>query len=320
MSIACRESMGNTLLRCAEKNQDIVVVTSDARGSAMLSGFAEKFPDRFVEVGIAEQNAVGIAAGLARCGKQVFVSGPACFYSARGLEQVKNDVAYSGTNVKIIAVSGGVAYGALASTHHSLHDVAVFRAIPGIDIVLPSDGRQTEAITEYFAEVDTPVYMRMGRGKVPDIYAADAPFREVYRHGKGNTLRQGSDCTIIAAGQLVYHAVEAGGVLSKQDISVCVIDMPTIKPLDTELILTCAEQTGAIVTAEEHSIYGGLGSAVAETCAQNLPVPMRIMGIPDEPAIHGTQNEIFVHYGLTTQGIIDAVLQVIAMKKDQSRR
>ncbi len=311
MSIPCREAFSSTLLRLAKDQRDIVAVTSDARGSVLLSAFASTLPDQFIEVGIAEQNAIGIAAGLASCGKNVFVCGPASFYCSRSLEQIKHDVAYSGTNVKIAAVSGGVAYGALGSTHHSLHDIAVLRAIPDIGIILPADARQTEIVTAYLAATGGAVYMRMGRSAVPEVYGPDMPEKDVFRYGKGNVLRSGTDVSIIACGQMVHYALTASDLLAEEGISARVIDLPTIKPLDTELIELAAEETGGIVTVEEHSIHGGLGAGVAETCVQACPVPMRILGIPDEPAFTGNQLEIFEHYGLSGRGIRNAVAELI---------
>lgn len=310
MSGACREAFTSALLRAARANRDIVALTSDARGSVLLSAFATELPDQFVEVGIAEQNGVGIAAGLASCGKSVFVCGPASFYCSRSLEQVKNDVAYSCTNVKIAAVSGGVAYGALGSTHHSLHDIAVFRAIPDIGIIIPSDARQTAVVTEFLAGTTGAAYMRMGRGPVPDVYGEEAEAKDVFTYGKGNVLQPGTDVTVIACGQMTHPALEAGRALAARGIWTRVIDMPTLKPLDTELIDLAARETGAIVTVEEHSVHGGLGAAVAETCAQGTPVPMRILGIPDEPAYTANQSEIFEHYGLTVSGIMTAVTEI----------
>ncbi|OHE61226.1 MAG: transketolase, partial [Treponema sp. GWA1_62_8] len=212
---SCRESFTSALLRLAKADPRIVALTSDSRGSVSLGEYAAALPAQFVEVGIAEQNEVGIAAGLASCGKTAFVCAPACFLSARSLEQIKVDVAYSGTNVKIVGVSGGVSYGALGTSHHSLHDIAVFRAIHGIIVFLPCDARQTRKMTEWLALNEGAAYMRMGRGAVPDVYETDDP---PFVMGKANRLKEGSDLTIIAAGEMVRHALdaalalEAGGV------------------------------------------------------------------------------------------------------------
>lgn len=306
--IPCRKAFTETILREAQNNPDIFVVTSDARGSVTLDEFAEKLPNQFVEVGIAEQNAVGVAAGLALAGKNVFVCGPACFYSARSLEQVKVDVAYSHTSVKIIGVSGGVSYGALGASHHSLHDVAVMRTFPGMHVYLPADRFQSEKLTTYLAHSDESAYVRMGRNAVPDIYTANDQFT----FGKGNVLTEGQDVTIIATGETVYHALQAEKELKKNGIKATVIDMHTLKPFDEELILKAASLTGHIVTVEEHSIYGGLGACVAEITSQNQPVKMKIIGIPDENVINAKPLEIFQYYGLTASNICS---QAIALLK-----
>jgi transketolase len=305
----CREVFTETLLEMARTDRNIVVVTSDARGSVTLNRFAAELPDQFVEVGIAEQNAVGMAAGLAASGKKVFVCGPACFYSARSLEQIKVDVAYSKNAVKIIGVSGGVSYGALGSTHHSLHDIAVMRALPGLHVILPCDNIQTGILTSQMADYPFPVYMRMGRGPVTDIYNFDKFTMAI---GKANTLMDGNDITIIGTGETVFHCLEAGKLLKDSGVFARVLDMFTLKPLDKQAIIDAARETGKIITVEEHSVFGGLGSMVAEIVVQNIPVPMKIIGIPDENAVHGKSNEIFTHYGITGENIARIAREFIA--------
>ena len=298
----------DTLLALARDDSDIMAITSDARGSVTLGDFASQLPQQFVETGIAEQNEVSIAAGLAACGKKPFVCAPASFLSARSLEQIKIDVAYANTNVKIIGVSGGVSYGPLGSSHHSLHDIAVMRAIPGISVILPCDIHQTEKMTKALADYVGPVYVRMGRNAVAEVYTKnDAPFAI----GKANTIMEGKDITIIGTGETVKIALEAGSLLKRKAISARIIDMHTIKPLDQEVIIEAAKETGHILTIEEHSIYGGLGAAVSETVVQSFPVPMRIIGIPDEPAITGTSPEVFKHYGLTADHLVNMALKMI---------
>jgi len=219
---ACKEAFASTLTALAGKDPRIVVLTSDARGSVSLGGFVEACPAQFVEVGIAEQNEVGIAAGLASCGKKAFVCAPACFLSTRSLEQVKVDVAYTGTNVKVIGVSGGVSYGALGTSHHSLHDIAVMRAFHGIKVFLPCDARQTVKLTEWLAANDGPAYVRMGRGAVADVYDSDdAPFEP----GKANLLLDGDDLTIVACGEMVRNALDAAALLEEDGIHGRVLDM-----------------------------------------------------------------------------------------------
>lgn len=305
--IPCRKAFTETLLMEALKNPEIFVVTSDARGSVTLDDFANSLPNQFVEVGIAEQNAVGVGAGLALAGKNVFICGPACFYSARSLEQVKVDVAYSQTNVKIIGVSGGVSYGALGATHHSLHDVAVMRTFPGMHVYLPADRFQSAKLTSYLAHTFESAYVRLGRNAVPDVYTANDEFT----FGKGNVLTEGQDVAIIASGETVYHALQAESELRKSGIQAMVIDMHTLKPFDEELILKAASFTGHIVTVEEHSIYGGLGGAVAEIVSQNCPVKMKIIGIPNENVINGKPLDIFKYYGLTASNICRQALEVL---------
>lgn len=305
-TIPCRQSFTDTLLELGKKDKNIVAVTSDARGSVTLDKFANELPKQFVEVGIAEQNAVGVSAGLSMAGKKVFVCGPACFYVARSLEQVKVDLAYSGNNVKILGVSGGVSYGALGATHHSLHDIAVLRTFPGMHVVLPCDVRQTRKLVEQLVDYDHPVYIRVGRNAVPDIYDDDTFDFQI---GKANTLMDGNDLTIIGTGETVYHCYEAGKKLKEQGINVRVIDMHTLKPADTDVIIKAARETGKIITVEEHSIFGGLGAIVAETVVQNHPVPVKILGIPDENAIHGKPLEIFHYYGIDAEGICQTALE-----------
>lgn len=305
--IACRKSFTDTLLELAREDKDIIAVTTDARGSVTLGDFANELPEQFVECGIAEQNAVGISAGLAHSGKKVFVCGPACFYVARGLEQVKVDLAYSRNNVKILGVSGGVAYGALGATHHSLHDIAALRTFPAMNIVLPCDARQTRKLVKQLVDYPAPVYVRVGRAAVPDVYEND-DFE--FNIGKANTLLDGTDLTIIGTGETVYHAYQAGLELKNHGINARVLDMAWIKPYDKEAILKAAKETGRIITVEEHSQFGGLGAIVTETISEN-PVPVRIIGIPDEDVIHGTSSEIFAHYGLNKDGIVKAALDFI---------
>lgn len=305
-TIPCRKMFTGTLLELAKRDRDIVAVTTDARGSVTLDTFARELPDQFVELGIAEQNAVGVGAGLASAGKKVFVCGPACFYVARSLEQVKVDVAYSGYPVKIVGVSGGVSYGALGSSHHSLHDIAVIRAFPGMHIVLPCDIYQTKRLVKDLINYPHPVYVRVGRNAVPNVYADE---NADFTIGKANLLLDGNDLTIIGTGETVYHCLEAGKSLRARGIKARVIDMHTLKPFDSKIVEKAARETGRIITVEEHSIFGGLGSAVAETISQTHPVPLRILGIPDENAVNGTPLQIFRHYGIDSEGILETAIK-----------
>lgn len=302
--IACRKSFTDTLLALAKQDKDIIAVTTDARGSVTLGDFAKELPGQFVECGIAEQDAIGISAGLASCGKKVFCCGPACFYVARSLEQVKVDIAYSGNPVTVLGVSGGVAYGALGATHHSLHDIAALRTFPGMNVILPCDARQTAKVVKMLVDHPAPTYVRVGRAAVPDVYEND-DFE--FRLGKANTLAEGDDLTIIAAGETVYHALQASRSLEKKGIHARVLDLSSIKPFDAEAVRKAAAETGRIITVEEHSIYGGLGALVTE-CLSEHPVPVKILGIPDENVIHATSPEIFAYYGIDAAGIEKAAL------------
>lgn len=304
-TIPCRKIFTDTLVELAKSDKDIVAVTTDARGSVTLDKFANELPEQFVELGIAEQNAVGVAAGLVSAGKKAFVCGPACFYVARSLEQVKVDVAYSANPVKILGVSGGVSYGALGFSHHSLHDIAVLRTFPGMHIVLPCDIYQTQKLVKELVDYPYPAYIRVGRNAVPNVYDNEnAPFKI----GKANLLLDGNDLTIIGTGETVYHCLQAGKKLLEKGIKVRVIDMHTLKPFDAEIVIKAAKETGKIITVEEHSVSGGLGGTVAEVMSQNYPVPMKILGIPDENAIHGTPMQLFNYYGIDTDGIYENAL------------
>jgi transketolase len=307
--IPCRTAITETLVEEGRKNKNLFVVTSDARGSVTLEKFADELPEQFVEVGIAEQNAVGISAGLALSGKNVFVCGPACFYSARALEQVKVDVAYSKANVKIIGVSGGVSYGALGSTHHSLHDVAVMRTFPGMNVYLPSDQFQSAWLTRHLSASEESAYVRVGRNAVPDVYSE----KDTFERGKAKILRTGRDIAIIATGETVYHALKAADKLEEEGISVTVIDMFTLKPLDTNAIIEAARNTRCILSVEEHSIFGGLGAAITEITSMHHPIRVRILGIPDEDAVHGRPLEIFEYYELDMNGIYYQAINLLKM-------
>ncbi len=303
------EIFSQTLQRLATGDKNIIAVTSDSRGSGKLIPFGQKFPAQMVEVGIAEQNLVGVAAGLASCGKKVFAVSPACFLTARALEHIKNDVAYSDNPVNVIGISAGVSYGALGSTHHSLHDYAALRAINNIIIVAPADNYETEKAIELAAATDHPVYLRFGKKPMPPLKEKND---DVFVFGKGRIICEGDDVAIIATGETVYPALEAARKLKLQNINATVISMHTIKPLDTELISVLANRSKAIVTAEEHSVYGGLGEACASYLLQNgYSKPFKIIGIPDEYTVTGSQTEIMDHYGISETGIADTVIKLL---------
>jgi transketolase len=304
------EVFSNTLQNLAQNDKDIIVVTSDSRGSGKLVPFGQKFPKQVVEIGIAEQNLVGVAAGLASAGKKVFAVSPACFLTARALEQIKNDVAYSDNPVKLIGISAGVSYGALGSTHHSLHDYAVLRTINNITVVAPADNYETAEAIKLAAAFDKPIYLRFGKKNMPDLKTADdAPFQ----FGKGRIIREGNDVAFIATGETVYSALQAAKKLEEENnIHVTVISMHTIKPLDYELLASTVNSCDAIITVEEHSVYGGLGEACASFFLQNgFAKPFKIVGIPDEYTVTGSQNEIFNHYGISETGLAHTALGLL---------
>ncbi|MBB6732317.1 transketolase family protein [Cohnella zeiphila] len=307
-TIPNRQVVCETLLELAKEDRAITVLASDSRGSAAMAPFAKAYPDQFVEVGIAEQNIVGIAAGLAHSGRKPFVASPACFLSMRSIEQIKVDVAYSGTNVKLVGISGGVSYGALGMSHHSVQDLAVARAIPGLAVMMPADRHETKRMTEALVGYEGGAYVRIGRNPVEDVYdSADYEFTI----GKAVTMKEGEDVTLIATGETVRIALDAEALLREVGVSARVLNMHTIKPLDEEAIVRAAEETGRIITVEEHSIHGGLGAAVAEVVVQRHPVPVRILGIPDEPAIAGKTSEVFKHYGISADSIKRIALDLI---------
>jgi transketolase len=292
------EVFSSTLQQLASVDRDIVVVTSDSRGSGKLVPFAQKFPTQLVEIGIAEQNLVGVAAGLASAGKKAFAVSPACFLTARALEQIKNDVAYSDNPVKLIGISAGVSYGALGSTHHSLHDFAVLRAINNLVVVAPADNYETEQAIRQAASLNKPIYLRFGKKSMPDLGGGD------FKIGKGRVIKDGSDVAFVATGETVYPSLLAAQQLG----NAAVISMHTIKPLDTEVL----KKYKAIITVEEHSVNGGLGEACASFLLQSgMNVPFRIVGIPDEYTVTGSQIEIFNHYGISEKGLVETAQKLL---------
>ncbi|MBK8089987.1 MAG: transketolase family protein [Chitinophagaceae bacterium] len=306
------EIFSETLQRLAADDKNVIAVTSDSRGSGKLVPFGKKFPKQIVEIGIAEQNLVGVAAGLAACGKKVFAVSPACFLTARALEQIKNDVAYSDNPVNVIGISAGVSYGALGSTHHSLHDYAALRAINNIMIVAPADNFETEQAIELASKTNQPIYLRFGKKPMPPLKAIN---NDVFVFGKGRIITEGNDVAIIATGETVYPALQAAAKLKSEGVYATVISMHTIKPLDTELLQTVAGKCKAIVTVEEHSVNGGLGEACASYLLQNqFAKPFKIIGIPDEYTVTGSQQDIFNHYGINEEGIAEEVNKLLEKK------
>jgi len=308
--LANLETFSNTLQALAENDKHIIVITSDSRGSGKLVPFGTRFPEQLVEIGIAEQNLVGVAAGIASTGKKVFAVSPACFLTARSFEQIKNDVAYSNNAVNLIGISAGVSYGALGSTHHSLHDFAALRAVNNLIIAAPADNFETEQAIKRAAALDKPVYLRFGKKNMPHLPSVG---EHAFEFGKGRVVREGEDMVIIATGEAVYPAFEAAEILqSEHKLRSCVVSMHTIKPLDYELLTAMAKRGVPIVTVEEHSVYGGLGEACASFLMENgFRNRFKIMGIPDEYTVTGSQTDIFNHYGISREGITLAALTLL---------
>ena len=295
--ISCRKAFTESIEELAANNKKIYMICTDSRSGVTAGDFAEKYPARFIEAGIAEQNAIGVAAGLAAAGKTAFVAGPACFLAARGYEQIKIDVAYNNSDVKIIGVSAGASYGPLGGTHTALHDFACMRALPNLEIFAPCDGAQTAQITRYLASSGKPAYMRFGRGDVGAVY----PSGENFDIHKAKLVAEGGDIAIIACGEMVARAKKAAELLARDGVFARVIDMFCLKPADTGAICKAARETKAIITMEEHSIHGGLGELVCGITAGNFPVPVKILGFPDEEYKTGANTELFDYYGLTPE-------------------
>ena len=302
------EEFAATMQELGAGDRQIVAVTSDSRGSGKLGSFGKALPDQLIEVGIAEQNLVGITAGLAAAGKKSFGVSPACFLTARSLEQIKNDVCYSDVPATLVGISAGVSYGALGSTHHSLHDLAALRAISNLTIIVPGDNLETREAIRGAARASHPFYVRFGKAAMYDLHARDATFQV----GKAMTLRSGRDVLFLATGETVIHCLLAAAHLEGEGLDCAVMSAHTIKPLDEASILEAASNARAVVTAEEHSIYGGLGEATAALLMQNrVHVPMRIIGIPDEDTVTGSQSDIFRHYGITIEGLSQTALELL---------
>lgn len=306
----CRDAFTAMLEAMATENENIVAVCNDSVGSSKLSGFKEKWPERLINVGIAEQNLVGVGAGLANGGKIPFVCAASCFLTGRALEQIKVDVAYSNTNVKLCGISAGMAYGELGPTHHSTEDFAWIRAIPNIAIVAPADRIETSAATAWAVEHSGPVFLRLSRIGVPDLL----PEGHMFELGKANTLHDGLDLTIIANGTLTHRAVAAVDLLAKDGIEARLLNMASVRPIDEEAIIRAAQETGAIVTCEEHTIFGGLGGAVAEIVVENAPVPMKRLGVPGTFAPTGSADFLLDEFGMSPEGIAGNAAAVIKKK------
>lgn len=308
--IATRDAYGETLAELGAENSDIVALDADLSGSTKTGVFAKKFPERFFNMGIAEANMVGTAAGLAAVGKIPFLSTFAIFAVGRAWEQVRQSVAYPKANVKIVATHGGVTVGEDGGSHQSVEDIAIMRAVPNMTVIVPADGVETKGAIRAAAAYKGPVYIRLGRNKVPTIFPQD----HCFEIGKGCEMRAGSDMTFVTTGLMTARAIAAAEALEKEGISARVVHIATIKPLDSEIILKAARETGAIVTAEEHSIVGGLGGAVAELLVENHPVPVRRIGIHDRFGTSGKAEELLKYFGLTPDELEAAARDIVQNK------
>lgn len=307
---ATRDAYGEILALLGEENQDIVVLDADLSGSTKTALFAKKFPDRFFNMGIAEANMVGTAAGLAAAGKIPFVSTFAIFAAGRAWEQIRQSVAYPKANVKIVPTHGGITVGEDGGSHQSVEDIAIMRAIPHMTVIVPADATETRGAVAAAAAMKGPVYIRLGRNKVPAVFADDHQFVV----GKGCQVADGTDMTFVTTGIMTAPALQAATILAKEGVSARVIHIGTIKPLDQDLVLQAAKETGALVTAEEHSVIGGLGSAVAELLAEQHPTPLKRVGIHDRFGTSGKAEELIKYFGLTAEDLVEAAREVLAKK------
>ncbi|MEW5746417.1 MAG: transketolase family protein [Nitrospirota bacterium] len=301
-AVATRDAYGAALLELGKRNTRVVVLDADLSGSTKTAKFAKAFPDRFFNIGIAEQDMVGTAGGLSLAGKIPFASTFAIFETGRAWEQVRQTVCYSHLNVKLVATHAGITVGEDGASHQALEDIALMRVIPGITVIVPADGYETEQVINAVAETDIPVYVRLGRAKVPAVMPAEYRFRV----GKAYTFSLGRDVTIIATGIMVAKALEAQKILAQKGIDAGVINMSTIKPLDTAAVLEAARTSKLIITAEEHSIIGGLGGAVAEVISEQHPLPLRRIGTRDTFGCSGSPDELLKLFGLTADTIVTA--------------
>ncbi|WP_183897935.1 transketolase family protein [Rhizobium skierniewicense] len=306
----CRDAFAETLERLAAKDDTVVAVCNDSVGSSKLGGFKSKFPERLINVGIAEQNMIGVGAGLANGGRLPFVCAASCFLTGRALEQIKADIAYSNANVKLVGISSGMAYGDLGPTHHSIEDFAWTRVLPNLPVIAPCDRIETAAAIEWAASYAGPCFLRLSRVGVPDLL----PEGHVFELGRANLLRDGSDVTLIANGTLTHRMMKAADILAMRGIEARVLNMATVRPIDEDAIIAAAKETGAIVTAEEHSIYGGLGSAIAEVVVDHAPVPMKRLGVPGIFAPTGSAEFLLDEFGMAPAAIADATETLLKRK------
>lgn len=309
--IPTRFGYGDGLVELGKINPAVVVLGADLSASLCVDRFRDAFPERFIQTGIAEQDMMGLAAGLSLAGKIPFVSTYGVFCTGRAWDQLRTTVAYARLNVKVGSGHGGVSVGADGATHQALEDISITRTIPNVTVIVPADYHETFKATIASASIPGPVIIRFGREKVPVVTTQETPFSV----GKAEVFRDGDDVSIIACGQLVFESLAAAEILAGEGISARVINCHTVKPLDMETIITAARETGAIVTAEEHQVMGGFGSAIAEAVCQNCPVPMKMIGIQDSFGQSGDPNELMKEYGLTSECIVKAVKEIIEKKR-----
>lgn len=308
--IATRDAYGKTLVELGRENPNIVALDADLSGSTKTGLFAKEFPDRFFNAGIAEANLVGMAAGLAAGGMVPFASTFAVFAAGRAFEQVRQSLAYPRMNVKLVATHGGITVGEDGGSHQSVEDLAIMRALPNMTVLCPADGPETAAAIRAAAAYRGPVYIRLGRSKVPVVFTEGCDFAI----GRGATLRDGQDLTFITTGLMTAQALAAARILEEEKVSARVLHLGSIKPLDVDRVLQAARETGAIVTAEEHSVVGGLGGAVCEVLAEGHPVPVERVGLRDVFGQSGTAEELLAHYGLTPAHLVEAAERVLKRK------
>lgn len=308
--IATRDAYGATLLELGRVNEKIVVLDADLSGSTKTAAFGKEFPERFFNAGIAEANMVGMAAGLAAGGMIPFASTFAMFAAGRAFEQVRQSLAYPKLNVKIVATHGGITVGEDGGSHQSVEDLAIMRAIPNMTVLCPADGPETTAAIRAAVEFDGPMYIRLGRSKVPVVFEDESGF-EI---GRGRTVRDGDDLTFMTTGLMTAQALEAAEILANGGVSARVVHFGSIKPLDLDLVLHCARETGAVVTAEEHSVIGGLGGAVCEALCEGTPVPVERVGLRDVFGQSGTAEDLLVHYNLMPGDLVEAAERVLRRK------
>ncbi|NMM62262.1 transketolase family protein [Clostridium sp. P21] len=309
--IATREAYGKSLAKIGRENENIVVLDADLSKSTKTAEFKKVCPERFINMGIAEGNMMAVAAGMSTCGKIPFVSSFAMFAAGRAFEQIRNSICYPKLNVKICATHAGITVGEDGASHQSVEDISLMRSIPNMTVICPSDAVETEAVIKAVSELNGPCYVRLGRSGVPVIN--DRPEYK-FELGKAVTLREGKDATIIATGIMVDAALEAYNTLSEEGIKVNVINIHTIKPIDKDAIISAARETGVVITAEEHSIIGGLGSAVCEVLSENIPTPVVRVGIKDTFGESGKPAELLKAYGLTSDDIVKAVKKGLNLK------